>query len=75
MLDRELAEKLIAQVTKYTEYNVNIIDENGIIIASRDRERLGTYHETAYEILRNGKDVPSLRKMIYRLECVEALIW
>lgn len=57
MLDRELAEKLIAQVTKYTEYNVNIIDENGIIIASRDRERLGTYHETAYEILRNGKDV------------------
>lgn len=56
MLDRELAKKLIAQVTKYTEYNVNIMDENGIIIASRDRHRTGTYHEAAYEILRDGKD-------------------
>ncbi|MFR3227950.1 MAG: sugar diacid recognition domain-containing protein, partial [Mediterraneibacter gnavus] len=36
-----LAEKLIEQVTKYTSYNVNIMNEQGVIIASRNPERIG----------------------------------
>ena len=35
MLENSLAEKLIEQVTKYTSYNVNIMNEQGVIIASR----------------------------------------
>ena len=33
MLENSLAEKLIEQVTKYTSYNVNIMNEQGVIIA------------------------------------------
>lgn len=36
MLEETLARKLIEHVTKYTTYNVNIMNEKGIIIASCD---------------------------------------
>ena len=52
MIDIELAQKFIEQVVKYTDYNVNIMDENGIIIASRDAVRIGTFHEAAYLLAR-----------------------
>lgn len=48
MIDIGLAQKFIEQVVRYTDYNVNIMDENGIIIASRDAWRVGTFHEVAY---------------------------
>ncbi len=55
MISRDLAEKFIEQVTKHTDYNVNIMDEDGVIVASRDPERIGQYHEIAYRIV-HGKD-------------------
>ncbi len=57
MLEKALAEKLIEQVTEYTSYNVNIMDEKGVIIASRSRERVGTFHEAAYELLQGTGDM------------------
>lgn len=48
MLENSLAEKLIEQVTKYTSYNVNIMNEQGVIIASRNPERIGKFHEVAW---------------------------
>lgn len=39
MISRDLARKFIEQVTQYTEFNVNIMDGDGTIIASRDPER------------------------------------
>ena len=56
MISRELAQKLIERISQYTDYNVNIMDEDGIIIASRDRERLGQYHEIAYRIVHGSED-------------------
>ena len=50
MLENSLAEKLIEQVTKYTSYNVNIMNEQGVIIASRNPERIGKFHEVAWQI-------------------------
>lgn len=55
MLEVSLARKLIRQITEYTDYNVNIMDENGTIIASRDKERVGTFHEAAYRLLRGSR--------------------
>ena len=57
MLDVALARKLIERVTKYTSYNVNIMDENGVIIASRNPERIGSFHEAAYQALHGKKDI------------------
>lgn len=39
MISRDLARKFIEQVTQYTEFNVNIMDGDGTIIASRDPDR------------------------------------
>ena len=42
MIEPELARRFIEQVTQYTEYNINIMNESGVIIASRDPKRVGT---------------------------------
>ena len=42
MIRPEMAKKFIDQITEYTEYNINIMDESGVIIASRDEKRIGT---------------------------------
>lgn len=57
MIEPELAEKFIEQLTQYTEYNINIMDESGIIIASRDPKRVGTYHEAAALVVSGGSDM------------------
>lgn len=61
MIEPELARRFIEQVTQYTEYNINIMDESGVIIASRDPERVGTYHEVADRIIRGNQDVIVIR--------------
>ena len=57
MIELELAQKFIEKVIHYTNYNVNIMDENGIIIASRDPARVGTYHEIAHMIAQGGDEI------------------
>lgn len=56
-ISSELAERFAQKIAKYTEYNVNIINAKGVIIAaSRDIERIGTFHEAAYHMLQNNID-------------------
>ena len=57
MISRDLARKFIEQVTQYTEFNVNIMDGDGTIIASRDPERVGQFHEVAYRILQGQESI------------------
>ena len=57
MLNVELAEKFIEKILIYTDYNINIMNDKGIIIASRDKSRVGTFHEIAYQIIKEDKNV------------------
>lgn len=57
MISRDLAERFIDRVSKHTDYNVNIMDDNGIIIASREPSRIGQYHEVAYRIVHGNEDI------------------
>lgn len=57
MLYLEIAQKFIERLTEYTEYNINIMDQNGIIIASRNPERIGSFHEVAHNIIANKTDI------------------
>ena len=57
MIRPEMAQKFIDQITEYTEYNINIMDESGVIIASRNANRIGTYHEAANRIIRGSEDM------------------
>lgn len=56
MIDALLAKRFIERLTQYTEYNINIMDERGIIIASKNTSRIGTFHEVALRIIQGEKD-------------------
>lgn len=57
MLNAELAEQFITKLASCTPYNINIMDRTGTIIASKDRDRIGTVHEIAYDIIQHKKDL------------------
>lgn len=56
MMDAVLAEKFVKRARNYTPYNINIMNELGIIIASSDSTRVGNFHEVAYTIISTEKD-------------------
>jgi carbohydrate diacid regulator len=56
MIDIVFANKFIDKVTEYTDYNINIMNSKGIIIASKDKERIGKFHEIAYKIIQGEED-------------------
>lgn len=44
-LSKELAQSIVEKTMNVVDYNINIMDENGVIIASGNKERIGTIHE------------------------------
>ncbi|MFZ5974754.1 MAG: CdaR family transcriptional regulator [Bacillota bacterium] len=56
MLDSVLAQTLAKRIMKYLGYNINIMNEKGIIIASGDQKRIGDFHEVAYNVINDGLD-------------------
>lgn len=53
ILEPALAQKFIDKTAKHLEYNINIMNDKGIIIASKDASRVGNFHEVAFGML-NG---------------------
>lgn len=51
ILEPELAQKFIDKIAKHLEYNINIMNDKGIIIASKDASRVGNFHEVAFSML------------------------
>lgn len=51
-----MARRFIEKVTEYTDYNINIMNQKGIIIASKTESRIGTFHEIAFRIVHGGED-------------------
>lgn len=47
VLSKELAEDIVNRTMQVVNYNINIMNEQGIIIASGDKSRIGTIHEGA----------------------------
>ncbi|MEG1002480.1 MAG: sugar diacid recognition domain-containing protein [Clostridium sp.] len=52
MLSRELAQNISERMMKVIPYNVNIMDDRGVIIGSGDLSRVGHIHEGAIETLK-----------------------
>jgi len=55
IISHELAQKLVSYIMKIVPYNINIIDESGIIIASGHPERIGLEHKAGLAALRNNR--------------------
>lgn len=60
MINANLAKKFVERIAKYTDYNINIMNDQGIIIASRNPERIGSFHETAYNMIRSNLEISSV---------------
>ncbi len=57
MLRRSMAMDLLGRLSEHLEYNINIMDENGIIIASTDTCRINDFHEAAYNIIQKDEEI------------------
>jgi carbohydrate diacid regulator len=55
-LEPALAQKFIEKTAKHLEYNINIMNDKGIIIASKDASRVGNFHEVAFSMLQGTRD-------------------
>jgi len=55
IISRDLAQRLIDHISGVIPNNVNIIDENGFIIASREPDRLNTFHKAGFDAIRNDR--------------------
>ncbi|MBV1821593.1 sugar diacid recognition domain-containing protein [Clostridium cochlearium] len=54
-LTKELAQNISNRMMEIIPYNINIMNEKGIIIGSGDLERLNTLHQGAIEALSQKK--------------------
>lgn len=56
-LSRGMAQRIVDQVATTLEQNLNLMDTQGVIVASRDESRLGTVHPGARRVARTGEPV------------------
>lgn len=56
MITRKIAEQFIAKLREDTDLYVDVIDKKGIIQASLNPHRLGTFHKIAYDLIDGDKD-------------------
>lgn len=57
MLTKVLAEAIVSETSKVLSLNVNIMDLDGIIIASKNSSRISQFHEGALMVLKGKKDI------------------
>ncbi|TLS38420.1 CdaR family transcriptional regulator [Pseudalkalibacillus caeni] len=55
MLTRQIANVIVKETSIRLNRNVNIMNDKGVIIASRDASRIDHIHEGAVEVLRTGE--------------------
>lgn len=51
MLSKHLAQKIVDQIMADVDYNINIMDETGMIMASGDEKRIGMIHQGAKKVM------------------------
>lgn len=57
LLNKDIAQKLVNNIMENLGYNINIMNDDGIIIASGSPERVGTYHQIAEEVIRKKRRI------------------
>lgn len=55
-ISKDTARSIVAEVSSAIGKNVNLMDETGCIIASTNKNRIGTYHSGAKKIIAEGLD-------------------
>ena len=55
-----MAAAFVRRLGERIDFNINIMNRDGVIIASRDQSRVGSYHETAHRLVRSGGAVETV---------------
>ena len=61
MLQSAMAGNLLKRLREHLDYNINIMDDQGIIIASCDESRIGLFHESAFRIVSENLPIEVIR--------------
>ncbi len=56
MLDSTIAQKIVDKTMSVTQINVNIMDAEARIIGSGHKDRIGKFHQGAFEVIQNKKN-------------------
>ena len=60
ILSAELAQSFLVRLGEHIDQNINIMNQEGIIIASRDPSRIGTYHDRAHRLILANSEVEEI---------------
>ena len=55
-MNRDIAIRIVESAKKTIAYNINVMNEKGIIVASSNAARVGSFHEMAYHIISGPDD-------------------
>lgn len=72
LLSQEIAQKIVDQIMENLGHNINVMNESGEIIASGSKERLGTYHAIAAEVIRKERRIDITEEEASVLDGVKA---
>jgi len=56
-ITQALAEKIVQKTRELTRLNINVMDRDGMIIASSDPMRIDTFHEGAFKVIQSGSEI------------------
>lgn len=71
MLDAQVAQSIVDRTMSVLHINVNIMDAHGIVIAAGSRERVGSFHSTAQQVIQSGRKRVVTEEEAGRLEGVK----
>ena len=54
IINKKTAQQIVDTVKDVCGHNINFINENGMIIASTDLTRIGTFHEGGKQVIKTG---------------------
>ena len=66
-LGKDTAARIIREISMILDYDINIMDEKGAILASTNPDRIGMFHEGAFRIIRQGLDELAVYEDYYDL--------
>ncbi|MEJ8766940.1 sugar diacid recognition domain-containing protein [Oceanobacillus sp. HCA-5259] len=57
MLTKAIAEDIVNRTMRILTHNINVMDQDGVIIGSGEKDRLGHFHAAALQVIRENKRI------------------
>lgn len=70
-ITHEYAQSIVEKTKNILGKNINIMNSLGIIVGSKDKSRIDTFHEGAAEVIKTGKEIEITSKQASELEGVK----